>query len=241
MLNATKTIRYLILAGITALAVSPVTSANETTAKEVVPGLWEYTGLITSSGVDMPLTGIFLFADGTFVQQAIFDGEPFSEQGSMAHSGPYTGSDAGIALIAKQTLSIDPSSDEPLTSMGITTHDLTVERDGNEMTLVFGAGTGTIQTLTLVSDAESVAMYTLENGTLAFTGTHFLLVNGDESSALSGYGTYVQAGDDYSLMVTRWSESDGDRAENLKDTEMSFTFDGSQLTLDDGRQIAVID
>ncbi|EED34691.1 hypothetical protein NOR51B_629 [Luminiphilus syltensis NOR5-1B] len=232
--------RRSVAIGAALLALSPMANADNVTAEEVVPGLWEYTGLISSSGVDMPLTGIFLFADGTFLQHAIFNGEPFAEQGSMAHSGPYVGSEVGIELTAEQTLSLNPSADKPLTSMGVTTHDLTVERNGDDMTLVFSAGEGTVQTLSLLGPADAVSVYTLENGKLAFTGDHFLLVSGDESGMVSGYGTYSKVGDDYSLMLTRWSQSNGQTAENLRDTAMEVQFDGSKLTLPNGLNLAVI-
>lgn len=43
-------------------------SANAGSTEELVEGLWEYADLVTSSGEELPLTGIFLFKDGIFVQ-----------------------------------------------------------------------------------------------------------------------------------------------------------------------------
>ncbi len=54
--------------------------------EQQVEGLWLYTGLITSSGEDLPLNGIFLFRNGVFVQYAQSKGEPAQVQGAMAHA-----------------------------------------------------------------------------------------------------------------------------------------------------------
>ena len=59
--------------------------------EQQVEGLWFYTGLITSTGEDLPLNGIFLFKNGLFVQYAQYKGEPSQAQGSMAHAGPLLG------------------------------------------------------------------------------------------------------------------------------------------------------
>jgi len=84
--------------------------------RQQVDGLWFYTGLTTSDGTDMPLTGIFLFKDGVFVQQAVFDGGSFDEAGSMAHAGPYRPEPAtgSIHLVAEQTISVTPTDSPAL-------------------------------------------------------------------------------------------------------------------------------
>ena len=58
--------------------------------EQQVEGLWLYTGLITTSGEDLPLDGIFLFRNGIFVQYAQIKGESVQVQGAMAHAGPYS-------------------------------------------------------------------------------------------------------------------------------------------------------
>ncbi|MDH3692220.1 MAG: hypothetical protein OEU36_22530, partial [Gammaproteobacteria bacterium] len=82
----------------------PAESIESTSLEQQVSGLWLYTGLTTSDGTDMPLTGIFLFKDGVFLQQAVFDGGTFGEAGSMAHAGPYRPEPAtgSIHLVAEQ-------------------------------------------------------------------------------------------------------------------------------------------
>jgi hypothetical protein len=76
-----------------------------------VDGLWSYTGLATSTGTEMPLTGIFLFKDGVFLQQSIFDSEPFSAAGAMAHAGPYS-ADAEVRIATSPI----PSGPIPVTN-----------------------------------------------------------------------------------------------------------------------------
>lgn len=84
-------------------------------------------------------------------------------------------------------------------------------------------------------------LYALANGSLALVDGYFVLVEGDESSAANGYGTYTQDGDDLTLNVIRWSEADASGAKNLKDVSMQASFDGTALTLEDGRSFKVTD
>ncbi len=208
--------------------------AGETPAVE---GLWDYTGLTASTGADMPLTGIFLFKDGFFLQQAIFNGDPFGEQSAMAHAGPYGPGAKDVRLVAEQTLSIDPTAAAPLSSAGQTEHDLDVSRDGDELTIVFGSGT--IQNFRRLGDAADASVYRFEDGALALADGYLILVVGSAKAAVTGYGTYRQKGDEYTVDVIRWSESDGKSAKNVRDETVTLRFDGEMLTLADGRRFAV--
>jgi hypothetical protein len=226
----------LAAAPVAGLGAGPAAGAGE--ALPAVEGLWAYTGLTTSGGVDMPLTGIFLFKDGFFLQQSIFNGEPFGEQGAMAHAGPYGAGPRDVHLVAEQTLSIDPTAAEPLTSNGRTEHDLAVSRKGDELTIVFGSGTS--QTFRRLGDAEGATVHRLEDGAVAFADGYFILVTGDAQDAVTGYGTYSRNGEDYTVEVIRWSESDGKAARNLRDGTVSLRFDGKVLTLADGGRLPVV-
>jgi len=211
-----------------------------TAAKAEAPqaqGLWKYTGLTSSKGQDMPLTGIFLISDGKFLQQAVFNGEPYAEQESMAHTGSYTGTAKGIKLQAGQTLGMAPFTESSLSDAGATEHDLAVTREDDSLVLVFGSGTR--QTFDRVSAADSAEIYSLENGMLAFVDDYFILVQGDAESAVTGYGTYRKDGDSLTLNVIRWSEAANDIAQNLRDVTLSARFDGKFLELADGRTFPV--
>ena len=65
--------------GLMAVLFGACATAGEKSIDEQVNGLWMYTGLVTGDGTEMPLTGTFLFKDGIFVQQAVFDGGVFEE------------------------------------------------------------------------------------------------------------------------------------------------------------------
>ncbi len=221
-------------------AVATTAEAAEKTIDEQVNGLWMYTGLITKDGTEMPLTGPFLFKDGVFMQQAIFNDGDFEQAGSMAHAGPFRAEPAtgSVHLIAAQTISTDPAGSEQLSFRANTEHDVTVTREGNDLTLIFGMGTSTVQTFEYVGPGEG-DLYALENGSLAFVDGYFILVEGDADSVTTGYGTYTKNGEDLSLQVIRWAEADASGARNARDVTIEAQFDGKNLTLADGRSFQV--
>ena len=206
--------------------------------EQQVEGLWLYTGLITSTGEDLPLNGIFLFKNGFFVQYAQYKGEPAQAQGSMAHAGPYSAGDNFIHLAAEQTISTAPSENPPLTYRGLTEHDVDVRRVNDELTLTF-RGSGTVQIFELAGPGEG-KVYKLENGALAFVDGYFILVNGDENGVDTGYGRYESKNDAISLDITYWTSANKSSASNTNHTSMNATFDGQDLTLEDGRRFQVL-
>lgn len=222
----------LVLCGGLAYGESPEAAATA----EAVEGLWEYTRLETSGGREMPLTGVFLLKDGTFIQQAVFEGEPLEEQGAMAHAGPYRAEAGSVHLIAEQTISTAPGTDSPLSYRANTEHDVSVTRRGDELTLVFG--TGTIQEFARLGPGKG-ELYSLEEGALAFVDGWFILVQGDEQAVVTGYGTYDRRGKELALHVIRWAEADDSGAENRRDVSLDATFDGRSLELADGRTFQV--
>jgi len=216
------------------LAISESASAGST--EKSVQGLWRYTGLTASSGDELPLTGIFLFKDSVFVQQAIFDGDPFDRQGAMAHAGPYSPKSESVHLVAEQTISISPESSPPLSFRKNTQHEVSVTRSGDSLTLVFGSGT--------VQEFERIGsglgeLYVLQNGALAFVDGYFIFVQGDEIAVTTGYGTFRKEGDKLQLNVIRWAEASDSRALNQRDIVIEATFDGQSFTLADGRSFRV--
>ena len=203
-----------------------------------VEGLWLYTGLTTSAGEDLPLDGIFLFKNGLFVQYAAFNGEPISEQGAMAHAGPYSTGDEFVHLVAEQTFSTAPADQPPMKSRGLTEHDVTVDRVDDALTLVFSKGTGTIQRFEHAGPGSG-ELYRLTDGVFALVDGYFLLVHGNENGIDTGYGTYSRDSNVLELDVKRWTRADPSTAGNLFDTRLKATFDGRSLTLEDGRSFMV--
>ncbi len=233
-----KTLFICIIAFICCGNLAAGESEKPASLEQQVEGLWLYTGLTTSGGEDLPLNGIFLFKNGFFIQYAEFDGEPIKDQGSMSHTGPYSSSPEFIHLIANQTLSTAPLEDKPLNSNGLTEHDITVTRTGDNLTLIFSKGTGTEQYFELAGPGEG-EVYNLPNGALALVDGRFIMVDGNETAVVAGYGTYEKDGDSLQLNVYRWTEADPSSASNLYDTVLQATFDGKALTLEDGRSFQV--
>jgi len=246
MLKNTQPLQLIRFCSIFLMATmfSTFASAGEDPAvkalEQEVKGLWRYTGLATGDGTEMPLTGIFVFKEGVFLQQAIFDTDDFATAGSMAHAGPFRAEPAtgSVHLTAVQTISTDPASDTPLSFQDSTEHDVTVTLEDTALTLIFGMGTSTVQSFERVGPGEG-EVYALERGSLAMVDGHFVLVEGDATSATSGYGTYVQDGENLTLQVTRWTDADATSATNFRDISLEATFDGKALSLADGRSFKV--
>lgn len=231
----------LIVLGALMSCAAPARTGAESTEKrdavENAEGLWAYTALIAGSRKqDMPLSGVILFKDGMFAQQSIFDGEPFETQGAMAHAGPFGPGPSGVRMKAEQTISVAPGKDTPLTFRRDSQHDISVERSGDDMTIVFS--TGTVQKFTRIGPANG-RIHRLENGVLALVDGYFVLVDGDESNVVTGYGTFTHSGTAYTLNVTRWSESTRIKAVNKRDFVQLAEFDGKTLALADGRRFRV--
>lgn len=246
MLKRTRPLQLIRFCAVFLMAsmFSTFASAGEDPAvkalEQEVQGLWRYTGLTRQDGTEMPLAGIFLFKDGIFLQQAVFNADDFAAAGSMAHAGPFRAEPAtgSVHLIAAQTISTDPAASPPLSFRANTEHDVTVTREDTALTLIFGLGTSTVQNFEWVGPGEG-ELYALEKGSLAFVDGHFILVDGDETSATSAYGTYEQDDENLTLQVTRWTDADTSSATNLRDTTLEATFDGKTLSLADGRSFKV--
>src|SRR5262249_46630369 len=103
-------------------------------------------------------------------------------------------------------------------------------------TIVFG--TGTIQKFKRIGPARG-AIHRLEHGVFALVDEHFILVDGEAKGGVTGYGTYTHAGPAYDLKIVRWAGSSGANTAYQKDSHMKASFDGSTLTLADGRSMRV--
>lgn len=228
----------LLLAALAATraAGEPAAAAAAYSGATAVEGLWSYTTLTPPGGEQLDLTGLFLFKDGLFAQQSIFDGEPFEQQMAMAHAGTYEAAPDGVHLVAEETISIAPGEDPPLSSRGITEHELSVTRSGDELTLVFGSGT--VQKFERVGEGAGT-VYPLADGIVAFVDGYFLLVSGVPERVTSGYGTFEQDGKDYDLRIIRWAETNGPEVSYRRSGTLQATFDGRVFTLADGRSFQI--
>lgn len=228
---------FLVLAA-TAALFSTVAQAQSSSGVPAATGLWAYETLQGGGkGEFVPLTGVILFKDGVIMQQSIYNGAPFEKQGAMAHAGTYAAAPKGIHMVTAQTISIDPGKPKPLSFRKSMDHDITADRSGNDLKIVFASGT--VQTFKRIGPAEG-KVYTLEKGALALVDGYFVLVSGDEQSVVSGYGKYTKKGNAYELDVIRWSEATGSKALNQRDVKLNATFDGTTFTLADGRAFRVV-
>ncbi len=226
--------------GLTAFSMvfASAVQAEQTKAERDAQGLWAYTLLKAGrSGQEMPLTGVILYKDGLFLQQAIFDGEPFETQGAMAHAGTFGPGERGIHMVAEQTIGIDPAQQPALNFRRGTQHEIAVTREGDALTLVFGSGT--VQKFRQIGPADG-DIYKLEQGALAFVDGHFVLVSGDEKGVVTGYGKASKKGTGYTLEIIRWSEATPAKAISRKDGTIKASFDGKTFTLADGRSFKVV-
>lgn len=198
-----------------------------------VSGLWVYTGLTTSDGQELPLEGIFLFKDGTFLQHAVFKGEPVAAQGAMAHAGPYRVDEASIHLTAAPTISTAPGESPGYQYRASTEHDITVERKDSALTLTFSMGTGTEQRFDYVGPGTG-HLYTLSEGAFALVDDRFILVQGNESASIAGYGRAQQSGNNLTLTAELWTEVNEAGAVNRRDHVMQATLDEEALTFVEG-------
>lgn len=231
-------IACIALAALAAIDTTTAAATGKADAMKAAEGLWAYTTLQPGGkGESMPLSGVILFKDGVFAQQSIFDGEPFEKQGAMAHAGPYGAGPDGVHMVAEQTISIAPDKEAPLRFRRHTQHDISVDRSGDTMTIVFN--TGTVQKFKRLGPANG-EIHRLDKGVLALVDGYFVLVEGDEQAVVTGYGTYKSSGTAYELNVKRWSESTATKAVNKRDFAQKATFDGKQLTLADGRGFRAI-
>ncbi len=203
---------------------------------DAVRGLWAYTALQPRDQEEFPLTGLFLFQDGFFVQQAVNDGEPFAEQGGQAHFGTYQSQGQELRLKAETAISTSPAKEPRLSLRQDTEHRLRPERAGDGLTLRFGSGT--VQKLRRLS-ATKCQVYRLDRGVLALVDGHFLLVARTDGGVVAGSGTYASRGLSLELRATRWFAGSAERILNRRDLTLNATWDGQSLDLEEGLRFRV--
>ena len=204
---------------------------------KAVRGYWAYDGLVTSQGQSLPIDGVFLFEGGVFLQQAVMGDPADSAAEAMAHAGPYTATEKGVDLKAQQTISISGSMERPLSFRANTDHQLTVTGSDDNLKLVFGSGT--VQTFTRIASGPA-EIYTFDNGRLAFIDNRFILVLGDSTEAVSGYGTFTRSGDKLALNAERWASATDTNADIAANKQIVAHFDGNTLPIAPNRSFRII-
>ncbi len=227
---------FILLAGLPLLLTT--LSHGDAPESQQVQGAWAYETLTPKGQQPYPLTGLFVFNDGLFVQHAINDGEPFQEQGGQAHYGTYESTPEGIRLRAEVGAGVSPTRPRVLSLRRDAEHHITPEVEGDRLTLTFGSGT--VQKFRRAGKGGG-RIFRLDRGMLALVDDHFVLVADlGESEVLAGSGRFEkQLGNRLRLAGWRWSSVRGDRAENTRDRVVDASFDGKRLVLSDGTQLMV--
>ena len=192
-------------------------------------GLWSYETLKGSGRDPVGLTGLFVFHQGLFVQQAIHHGDPADQQMGQAHSGTYTSIGSKLHRNASVGLITNPPSTPPLTTRTNSSHELGIKRSDDSLVLQFG--TGTLQTFNRVPLEGKVSIFKLDRGSLALLDNRFVLVAEKGNRSASGSGYFRLKGDRLHLQAQRWCAANGNEVEYLFDEEILARFDGTTLVL----------
>jgi hypothetical protein len=231
-----RKLMFTFLAISMAFVSAPQTGHGSQGEPPSLEGLWSYTGIAPRGRSEMPLTGLFLFRDGRFVQQAINDGEPFDEQGGQAHAGTYQPAGTGFTMVAEQAIGVSPGRTPPVSVRRNTEHEIDVQFAGNALTMTFGSGT--IQKFERIGDGDGEVFH-LHDGSLALVDGHFLLVAVRDDKVVAGSGKFEKKGDSITFQVMTWFSVLGEKVTYARDTTIEASFDGEALKLGDGTRFPV--
>ena len=200
-----------------------------------IEGLWKYEAIAPGGGAEVRIDGFIVFRAGRFVQQTLNVGEPFREQVAQAHAGTYWMEDDRLQLLAEVGFVITPLKPSPVDVRHGSTHQLTVARSGNALTLTFG--TGTVQKLTLAGPGNG-HVYPLIDGALALVDGWFVLVARSDGRAVAGSGSFARANGNLRLEPLRWFSIRDGRPEYSR-ARVVATFDGTTLKIPGEPTLAV--
>jgi len=204
--------------------------AQDPEIMEAIDGLWSYETLQIGENPPVPLTGLFLFQNGRFLQQTINDGEIFIDQLGMGHSGTYEWHQGLIRLLAKVGLMIEPTRTPVLESRSNSLHHIIPELSRNRLTLSFDMGV--IQKLTRVAKVDRIGkIIDLDKGGLGLVGDRFILVAERPGEGVAGSGHFTRSGNELRLKVNRWFTLRESRVNYQRDGIVIASFDGQTLTL----------
>jgi hypothetical protein len=192
-----------------------------------VDGLWRYQTIATGAGTEVPIDGLFLFRAGRFVQQSLNVGEPFDKQLAQAHAGTYEVNGRALKMFAEVGLVVNPAAKSPVDVRRNSEHHVTIDRDGDRLTLTFS--TGTVQKFTRVGPAHG-EVYRLDRGAFALADGKFILVAETSNDSVGASGAFEKTGSTLHLRPDRWFTIHDGRAVYARDP-VDATFDGKTLTV----------
>ena len=127
---------YAVVAFV-ATAVTPLTAAPKNELVEAdLQGAWRYKQIV-ARGAASPVTGIFIFHEGNFLQTAMHDGEPQAKQMALAYAGSYRVDKTTMQLAVDMEIAMDPSAYPASHFREGTSYDCKVQLDGDVLTITF--------------------------------------------------------------------------------------------------------
>jgi hypothetical protein len=192
-----------------------------------VDGLWRYQTIATGAGTEVRIDGLFLFRGGRFVQQSLNVGEPFDKQLAQAHAGTYEVNGRALKMFAEVGLVVNPTAKSPLDVRRNSEHHVTIDRDGDRLTLTFS--TGTVQKFTRVGPADG-QVYPLDRGAFALADSKFILVAETSNYSVGASGAFEKIGRTLRLRPDRWFTVHDGQAVYAREP-VDATFDGKTLQL----------
>src|SRR5439155_8965160 len=209
--------------------------AGRAPASTAVDGLWRYRTIAPGAGKEVPIDGLFLFRAGRFVQQSLNGGEPFDKQLAQAHAGTYEVNGKALEMFAEVGLVVNPTATSPVDVRRNSEHHVTIDRDGDRLTLTFS--TGTVQTFTRLGPADG-EVYPLDRGAFAMVDGKFILVAETSNYSVGASGGFEKTGSTLRLRPDRWfTVRDGNAV--YARAPVDATFDGKILELPGAPTISV--
>ena len=222
---------------------SPTVQADKAAANAAgnIEGLWAYETLIipTPQGKETAyLTGHFIFHNGYFLQHSINNGEPFAEQGGMAHAGTYSPIEKGFEITVETGMSTEPKKNPGLDLIIDKKFTIVPEFSEDRMVLTFGGRV--VQTFKRVKITGTPRIIRLNQGYMSMVDNRIILVTAKGANAVAGYGTYKQNGNSLTIETERWFSVVDNKVANLKNKNVEATFDGKVLTIAGGPSFQVV-
>ena len=200
-----------------------------------IAGVWSLYSFDLPEGGNRKLTGIWWNqGDGQFVHQVMHEGEPLQAQIAECHYGNYQVLSPGKmkVYVEKGSVANSPRSDTLLSTRNDMSFDMGYERSGNKLAIGH-------EHLALVN-TKRMEIFPLENGRLAFSDEHLLLVVVSDEGPLCGEGKYRQEGQRLFLRDWNWFKITRDEVVYSVNEQVEAEFDGEHLRFSHGEQFKVL-
>ncbi|MFT5132448.1 MAG: hypothetical protein ACI9SC_000913 [Gammaproteobacteria bacterium] len=199
-------------------------------------GVWSLYSFDTPDGGSKPLTGIWWNQDdGQFIHQVMHSGEPLQSQIAECHLGRYEVLSPGKMKVdvEKGSVANSPKSDTLLSTRNNMSFDMGYERSGDKLKI---GHEHLVQVKT-----KQMEIFSLDNGKLALSDEHILLVSITDAGPLCGAGRYRREGDRLHLQGWNWFNVEKKKVSYSVDENIEAGFDGKELRLPTGERFRVVE